>query len=207
MKHYDGPAFLRNKGTNRDKDNFDEKISINNNQNGNLLRDKTDVAFYIRNQKRALNQVTDKFNVPFLNNEGVKKTDKPKTNNMASTSMPTNDHNNVVKKRAINESKNSKIKKINSNLQDFNPLNEQSSIEHNDNKNCEISRANVQTSIFDQYEVNDNGDLVSRSYFHENDKELLDYHFPSLNLLKPPVVSQNNLDDWVQNQIVILNNT
>lgn len=209
MKHYDGPAFLRNKGTNRDKDNFDEKISINNNQNGNLLRDKTDVAFYIRNQKRALNQVTnkDKFNVPFLNNEGVKKTDKPKTNNMASTYMPTDVHNNVVKKRAINESKNSKIKKINSNLQDLNPLNEQSSIKHSGNKNYETNRTNIQTSIFDQYEVNDDSALVGRSYFHENDKKLLDYHFPSLNLLKPPVVSQSNLDDWVQNQIVILNNT
>ncbi|MGV0167118.1 DNA translocase FtsK [Furfurilactobacillus sp. WILCCON 0119] len=47
-----------------------------------------------------------------------------------------------------------------------------------------------------------------RSYANEDDKSLLTYHFPSLDLLKPPVMrDEAKLDAWIENQIDVLNET
>ena len=49
---------------------------------------------------------------------------------------------------------------------------------------------------------------TGRSYADETDKGLMTYHFPSLDLLKPPVQrDEAKLDAWIEKQIDVLNGT
>lgn len=50
--------------------------------------------------------------------------------------------------------------------------------------------------------------LSGRTYASESDKGLMTYHFPSLDLLKPPVLrDEAKLDAWIEKQIDVLNST